>query len=61
MKGTAKEMEGKVRGNVGDAIDDRSEHLKGRAKEMQGKAQKKLGEAEQRLSGKDRDRDRDER
>jgi uncharacterized protein YjbJ (UPF0337 family) len=31
VKGTAKEMKGKVRGNLGDATDNSSEHVKGRA------------------------------
>lgn len=46
VKGTVKEMEGKVRGNVGDATDNMSEHLKGRAKEAEGKIQKKFGKTE---------------
>jgi uncharacterized protein YjbJ (UPF0337 family) len=57
VKGTAKEMEGKIRGKVGDAVDDRSEHLKGRAKEMEGKVQKKFGEAQERLGEDDKDRE----
>ncbi len=46
VKGAAKEMEGKVRGNVGDATDNTSEHLKGRAKELEGKIQKNFGKGE---------------
>src|SRR4051794_32085096 len=46
VKGSAKEMEGQVRGDVGDATDNSSEHLKGRAKELEGKAQKNFGKAE---------------
>lgn len=52
IEGSAKELEGKVRGDVGDAVDDGSEHLKGRAKEMEGKVQKKFGQAEQDLGDK---------
>jgi uncharacterized protein YjbJ (UPF0337 family) len=43
VKGTAKEMEGQVRGDIGDATDNTSEHIKGRAKEAAGKIQKNLG------------------
>ena len=46
VKGTAKEMEGQVRGDVGDATDNTSEHLKGRAKELEGKIQKNFGKGE---------------
>ena len=46
VKGTAKEMEGQVRGDIGDATDNTSEHLKGRAKELEGKIQKNFGKAE---------------
>ena len=31
VKGTAKEMEGQVRGDLGDATDNTSEHIKRRA------------------------------
>ncbi len=50
LEGSAKELGGKIRGDVGDATDNASEHLKGRAKEMEGKAQKHLGRAEEKLS-----------
>ena len=43
VKGTAKEMEGQIRGDLGDATDNTSEHIKGRAKEMEGKVQRKVG------------------
>ncbi|HKY97048.1 MAG TPA: CsbD family protein [Gemmatimonadaceae bacterium] len=46
VKGTAKEMEGQVRGDLGDATDNTSEHIKGRAKELEGKIQKNFGKAE---------------
>ncbi len=49
VKGSAKEMEGQVRGDVGDATDDHSEHLKGRAKELEGKIQKNFGKAEKKI------------
>ena len=46
VEGAAKELEGKVRGGIGDATDNHSEHLKGHAKELEGKIQKKFGEAQ---------------
>ncbi len=46
VKGTAKEMEGQVRGDLGDATDNTSEHIKGRAKELEGKIQKNFGKVE---------------
>ena len=49
VKGTAKEMEGQVRGDLGDATDDTSEHVKGRAKELEGKIQKNFGKAEREI------------
>ena len=45
VKGSIDELKGKVRGDVGDALDDKSEHAKGRAQELKGKVQKKVGEA----------------
>lgn len=49
-EGAAKELEGKVRGTVGDVSDDRSEQLKGKAKELEGKTQRKFGESQSDLS-----------
>ena len=46
VKGTAKELEGKVRAGIGDATDDHSEHLKGHAQELKGKVQKEFGKAQ---------------
>jgi uncharacterized protein YjbJ (UPF0337 family) len=46
VKGAAKEMKGKVRGDLGDATDNTSEHIKGRAEELQGKIRKNVGKAE---------------
>ena len=48
VKGAAKELEGKVRGTVGDATDNESEQLKGKAKELEGKAQRNVGESQSR-------------
>jgi len=49
VKGTAKEMKGQVRGDLGDATDNTSEHIKGRAEELKGKVQKNIGKAERNL------------
>jgi uncharacterized protein YjbJ (UPF0337 family) len=46
VKGTAKEMKGRIRGDLGDATDNSSEHIKGRAEELEGKFQKNVGRAE---------------
>jgi uncharacterized protein YjbJ (UPF0337 family) len=46
VKGTAKEMKGKIRGDLGDATDNSSEHIKGRAEELEGKFQKNVGKVE---------------
>jgi len=46
VKGTGKEMKGKIRGDLGDATDNASEHVKGRAEQLEGKVQKNFGKAE---------------
>lgn len=46
VKGTAKEMKGKIRGDLGDATDNASEHIKGRAEQFKGKVQKNVGKSE---------------
>jgi len=46
VRGTAKEMKGKIRGDLGDATDNSSEHIKGRAEELKGKVQKNFGKGE---------------
>ncbi|HZE09178.1 MAG TPA: CsbD family protein [Gemmatimonadaceae bacterium] len=46
VRGTAKEMKGKIRGDLGDATDNASEHIKGRAEEFKGKVQKNVGKTE---------------
>jgi uncharacterized protein YjbJ (UPF0337 family) len=46
VKGTAKEMKGKIRGDLGDATDNASEHIKGRAEQVKGKVQKNFGKGE---------------
>jgi uncharacterized protein YjbJ (UPF0337 family) len=49
VKGSAKELGGKIRHAAGDLTGDTSEQLRGKAKEMEGKAQRKIGEAEEDL------------
>ena len=46
VKGAGKELEGKIRGALGDLTDNESEQVKGKAQELKGKAQQKLGEAQ---------------
>ena len=52
-KGTWKEMKGQVRGDLGDATDNESEHIKGRAEELKGKVQKNFGKGERKLDPDD--------
>jgi uncharacterized protein YjbJ (UPF0337 family) len=47
IKGTAKEVGGKVRNAAGAVTGDTSEQLKGKAEEIAGKAQKAWGKAKQ--------------
>jgi uncharacterized protein YjbJ (UPF0337 family) len=49
IKGNVKETVGKVRGDLGDAVDNSSEHLKGRAQQAKGNIQKNVGKAEQKI------------
>jgi uncharacterized protein YjbJ (UPF0337 family) len=56
VKGSAKEVAGKVRRNVGDLTDNPSEQIKGGSKELEGRVQRKIGETESRI---DRDRNSD--
>ena len=46
IKGTAKEVQGKVRNAAGGLTGDTSEQLRGKAKEVEGKTQRKIGETE---------------
>lgn len=46
VKGSAKEMKGKLRGDLGDATDNTSEHIKGRAQQLEGKIEKNFGKTE---------------
>jgi uncharacterized protein YjbJ (UPF0337 family) len=49
LKGTAKQVEGRVRSAVGGATGDTGEQLKGKAQEIKGKVQEKVGKAKQDL------------
>jgi uncharacterized protein YjbJ (UPF0337 family) len=55
VEGAIKEAQGDLRGDIGDAVDDHSEHLKGRAKQAEGKIQKKVGEIKEDLGKPDRE------
>jgi len=47
VKGATNEATGKVKKNVGKAMDDRTLQAKGVAREMKGKVQQKLGSAKE--------------
>lgn len=47
VKGAAKETEGKLQKNVGDATDNLSQQAKGIGKEVAGKVQKNFGDAKE--------------
>lgn len=47
IKGTAKDLAGKVQVKTGEAIGSKSQEAKGMAKEVEGKAQKDLGDAKE--------------
>jgi len=52
-EGTAKELGGKIRGGLGDLVDNREQHVKGTVDELKGKAQKNIGKLQQKLDGPD--------
>jgi uncharacterized protein YjbJ (UPF0337 family) len=54
LKGTAKQVEGRIRSAVGGATGDTGEQLKGKAQEIKGKAQEKFGKAKQELGPRSR-------
>lgn len=49
LKGTAKQVEGRIRSAVGAATGDTKEELKGKGQEIKGKVQEKVGRAKQDL------------
>ncbi len=54
VKGTAKEVAGKVQEKTGEAIGSQNQKAKGMAKEVEGKAQKGLGDAKDTLKDSSR-------
>jgi uncharacterized protein YjbJ (UPF0337 family) len=52
VKGTAKEVAGKVQKNVGDLTNDPDQELKGATRELEGKVQRKVGETENKIDRK---------
>jgi uncharacterized protein YjbJ (UPF0337 family) len=57
VKGAAKEVEGKIQKNVGDATDNASQQAKGLGKEAAGKVQKNYGDAKEDIKNADKDND----
>jgi uncharacterized protein YjbJ (UPF0337 family) len=51
-EGKVEEIKGKIRGDVGDAMDDHDQHLKGRLEEAKGKAKQELGDAQRKIDEK---------
>lgn len=51
-EGKVEELKGKIRGDLGDAVDDRDEHIKGRAEELKGKAKQELGDVQRKIDEK---------
>lgn len=47
VKGTAKDVAGKVQRKTGEAIDSKEQQAKGLEKQAEGKAQKKVGDAKE--------------
>jgi uncharacterized protein YjbJ (UPF0337 family) len=47
VKGTAKDVAGKVQRKTGEAIDSKEQQAKGLAKQVEGKLQKNLGDAKE--------------
>ena len=54
VKGTAKDIAGKVQEHVGNATGDAAEQAKGLGKQVEGKVQKGIGNAEDALKDTDR-------
>jgi uncharacterized protein YjbJ (UPF0337 family) len=50
LKGSAREIEGKIRDKVGGFTGDKSEQLKGKAENLRGKVERKIGESESDLA-----------
>ena len=54
VKGTAKDIAGKVQEKVGEATGSATEQVKGMAKQVEGKVQKGVGNAEEAVREADR-------
>jgi len=54
VKGTAKDVTGKIQQKVGEVTGNKSEQAKGAAKQVEGKVQKGVGNVEQALDQADR-------
>lgn len=54
VKGTAKDVEGKVQRKFGEMTGNEKQQAKGAAKQVQGKVQKGVGNVEQALEKEDR-------
>ena len=54
VKGTAKDVEGKIQRKVGELTGDERQQAKGAAKQVEGKVQKGIGNVEQALDKTDR-------
>jgi uncharacterized protein YjbJ (UPF0337 family) len=54
VKGTAKEITGKVQEQVGNATGDAAEQAKGVGKQIEGKVQKGIGNAQDAVNDEDR-------
>ena len=51
IKGTAKDIAGKVQEGVGKAVDSKEQQAKGLEKQVEGKGQKALGDAKEIIKG----------
>jgi uncharacterized protein YjbJ (UPF0337 family) len=54
VKGTAKDVAGKVQQKVGQLTGNKTQQLKGAAKQVEGKVQREVGNVEQALDKSDR-------
>jgi uncharacterized protein YjbJ (UPF0337 family) len=52
VKGTAKDVAGKVQEGAGKVMGDREQEAKGLAKQVEGKTQKKVGDAKENVKDK---------
>jgi len=60
VKGVAKETEGKIRKNVGEATGNASEQAKGIGQEAMGKVRKNFGDAKEDIKQQEEKNDRDQ-